>query len=187
MAFTEHIMERVEIDERSPRRVDEIGALLHRGQRRRVYHAFRLRGQTRMEAHDIRLGKQALDGNLDDTVAKVLRGELNIRIANQDSCIEDLEQLHHPPPDLAISDDPDHDLGKLGASTVGPVEVAAPFAAPQRVMAFGDIARYGQYCADRELGDGAGVSSRRIDNAYPALMGGLHIDIDRPAARNRNE
>src|SRR5207249_11547850 len=86
-----------------------------------------------------------------------------------------------------VAYDRDDHVAALAAGAIGPIEMAAPVARPQRFMAAADETRLGEYGADREFGHRTGVATGRIDDQHVAIACGLHIDIDRPAARDRDE
>ena len=87
---------------------------------------------------------------------------------------------------MPIADDADRHFRQFLAGQVGAIEIASPFAA-QRVVAARDEPRLGEDGADREFGDGGGISSRRVDDENFALARRVHVDIDRAAARDRNQ
>ena len=70
-----------------------------------------------------------------DAVVAVVGGELDIGVGDQDAAAEGLQQPHDLGADIAIADDADGHFGELAAGAVGAVEVAAPFAPAQRLVA----------------------------------------------------
>ena len=120
-------------------------------------------------------------------VGAVLRRQLNVGVADQDAAAKGLQQLDDARADGAIADDADRHLRQLAAGKIGAVKVAAPLAGAQRLMPGADHASFRQDCPDGEFGHRAGVAGRRVDDADGMVARRHHVDIDRPAARHRDE
>ena len=56
-----------------------------------------------------------------------------------------------------------------------------------RRVGAGDVAGFGQNQPDGELGHGSGVAAGRVDNADPAGLGGLTVDVLRAAPQDADD
>ena len=133
-----------------------------------------------MQGDDVALGEDALHRGLLDAVLRGPRPRAGHRGRARGPAAERLQHAHHLGADMAVADDADGHLGQLLAGEVGAVEVAAPFAPAQRLVAAGDQAGLGEDGADGELGDRAGVAAGRVDDADLARPRRRHVDIDGP-------
>ena len=140
-----------------------------------------------MQRDDVSTGQQGLQRNMFDSVAAILRRDLHIGVGDQQSAAEGLQQFHHSAADRAIADNADCHLAEFTAGAISAIEIASPLAGTQRFVAGADETRFGKNGSDRKLGDGARVAARRVDDQNPMIAGGLHVDIHRPPARNRDE
>ena len=118
-----------------------------------------------MQRHDVGARQQVVERDQLDAGVAVLGAELHIGVGHEDPAAEGAQQLDHLGADVAVADDADGHLVELAAGAVGAVEVAAPFAPAQRLVADADQPRLGKDRADGEFGDGAGVAAGRVDHA----------------------
>src|ERR1700730_16458030 len=110
-----------------------------------------------MEGHDVAFGDEARQRDLRDAVLDIVDAELDIGIADKHSAPERFQDAHDLCTDMTVADDADCHFAELAAGQIRAIEVAAPFAATQSLMAAGDEPRLGEDGAERELRDRAGV------------------------------
>ena len=187
VARLQRLVEIVVVHHRPARGVDEIGAGLHAGELRRGQEALGLIGHAGMQADHVAALQQGVEIDLLDIVLAVLGRERDVGVAHQDAATERLQQAHDLGADMAVADQAHGHFRQLGVDLVEAVEIAAPHALPQRFMAGADQARLGQDGGDGELRDRRGVAAGRIDQLHLARLAGGDVDVDRPAARHRDQ
>ena len=123
-----------------------------------------------------------------DAVGEVGGRELDIGIGDQDAAAEGLEQPHDPRADLAIADDADGHFGKLFAGAVGAIEIAAPHS-PARSASWPRVMRRVSARMAPMVNSATAEALRPgvLTTSDAALACGVHVDIDRAAARHGDE
>ena len=179
-AVTERVHQRGLVDQRAARGVHQERRGLHEGEALASQVALGVGAQPKMEAHDVGLPEERLDGD----VARAGRGRAP-RVGpvggGQEPDAERPQELRDPAADRAEPDEAHGAPFQLDELSPGPL--ASPRVTVHRRDAAGD----GQHEPDGVLGDRVGVHSRRVRDRHPARPAGRQVDVVGARAPDRDE
>ena len=169
------LAERGDVDDAAPAEVQQVGPGLHRDELALADEAAREGRLRDVQGDEVGLRQQVRQGRRGPVVA---HRQLRRDVVEEHLHAERLGEDADLGADVAVADDAE----RLAADLVAGGRLLAPAALVHLARAVREAAGERDDLGDHQLGDAAGVAERRVEDAHPALTGGVEGHLVRADA-----